>query len=153
MSDCRSLGAGVFGTPHVVRRAIALALSVAFLSALPVQADGLKDRIIADLVDEGYTEITIKRTLLGRALVVARQGNQTREIVFNPATQMVLRDYSRIIPTQSDSSTAVSHSEREENERSHRPPAPQETRNPADAPKPGRPAKPDGPIPVSEDMD
>lgn len=50
------------------------------------------DRIARRLKSEGYTEISVSRTLLGRVRIVARRGRSLREIVLNPKTGEILRD-------------------------------------------------------------
>jgi hypothetical protein len=67
---------------------LALVASVA-LGQSPAEA------VVQQLRQQGYVEFAVSRTLLGRVRVVAtaRDGSQ-REIVFNPATGEILRDYS-----------------------------------------------------------
>lgn len=153
MSDSRRLGKDVFETVRVVRPLMGLAVCITLFSAHTVQAEGLKDRIIAGLVAEGFTEITVKRTLLGRSRIVALQGNQMREIVLNPTTEVVLRDYVREVSTHSGSPVMTTHSERDENEDARRPPPRQEPREPDAPPSRDKPAKPLGPPLVTEDGD
>lgn len=49
--------------------------------------------LIARLRDEGYTRIRAKRTWLGRVQIRARKDDIRREIVMNPVTGEILRDY------------------------------------------------------------
>jgi hypothetical protein len=53
------------------------------------------DAVVQQLRAQGYVEFAVSRTLLGRVRVmaVAPDGSQ-REIVFNPTTGEILRDYS-----------------------------------------------------------
>ncbi len=44
---------------------------------------------------DGYEEMTISRTWLGRTRIVAEKGDIKREIILNSRTGEVLRDYSR----------------------------------------------------------
>ena len=53
---------------------------------------GLCDRAVAR---QGYVEFTVVRTLLGRIKIVALNGTTYREIVINPTTGEILRDYWR----------------------------------------------------------
>lgn len=57
--------------------------------------DEVRARIVAELREEGYAEIRVSRTLLGRMRFIAVTGDRQREIVVNPATGLILRDYIR----------------------------------------------------------
>lgn len=48
---------------------------------------------MSQLREQGFTRIQITRTLLGRSRIVATSKTLTREIVINPATGAILRDY------------------------------------------------------------
>ena len=76
------------------RRHLALAL-IALLVPLaqPGTAQTAQDRIVAQLRDQGFDEITITRTLLGRVRIVAEEDDTLREIILNPSTGAILRDY------------------------------------------------------------
>ena len=56
-------------------------------------AQTLQDKLTADLIADGYTKITVSRTLLGRVQIVAEDGSREREIIFNPRTGVILRDF------------------------------------------------------------
>ncbi|QMU60011.1 MAG: hypothetical protein GKR98_07375 [Boseongicola sp.] len=60
-------------------------------------AADVRDRIVAELQADGFTEIRISRTLLGRLRFVATSEDARREIVVNPSTGLILRDYLRIL--------------------------------------------------------
>lgn len=77
-----------------VRGPWALAAGLAFMASLTM-AQSPADALVQQLREQGYVEFTVSRTLLGRIRVVALapDGSQ-REIVFNPATGEILRDYS-----------------------------------------------------------
>lgn len=66
------------------------------LAAGGAVAQSPADSIVKQLQQQGYVEFTVSWTLLGRihVVAVALDGSQ-REIVFNPATGEILRDYSR----------------------------------------------------------
>ncbi|WP_413717216.1 hypothetical protein [Silicimonas sp. MF1-12-2] len=69
------------------------------LAPAPALADaaGARDRIVTLLRDDGYSEIRISRTLLGRMRFVAKRPDAEREIVINPNTGVILRDYIRFL--------------------------------------------------------
>jgi hypothetical protein len=56
-------------------------------------ADTIQDSIVAQLTQQGFHRIEVSRTLLGRIRILAFSDALEREIVFNPATGEILRDY------------------------------------------------------------
>ncbi|WP_224503375.1 hypothetical protein [Celeribacter litoreus] len=52
------------------------------------------DDVVASLVNDGFKQVTIRRTLLGRVHIVAVSEDETREIVLDPRNGSILRDYS-----------------------------------------------------------
>ncbi|MBI1415995.1 MAG: hypothetical protein GC146_02125 [Limimaricola sp.] len=81
----------------MLRRLImTLVLSVA---PLAVAAQSVEDSIVAQLRQQGFTEIKITHTLLGRVRIDATSKSLYREVVFNPTTGEVLRDYWRQLST------------------------------------------------------
>ena len=77
------------------KAAIVLALAVA--SPAFSDAASVRERVIAELREDGYVEVRISRTLLGRLRFVARRSDAVREIVINPNTGVILRDYIRFL--------------------------------------------------------
>ena len=71
--------------------AVAMAL---VLSGSPLWGQDLQDNIVSQLKSQGYSRIEIHRTFLGRTRIVATHKNLWREIVINPSTGLILRDYS-----------------------------------------------------------
>ena len=73
-----------------------LAATLAFsLWLTPAPADAGTDftaPIVANLKAEGYELVEIRRTWLGRILIVSRNGTYLREIVLNRRTGEILRD-------------------------------------------------------------
>ncbi len=64
-------------------------------SAGLAKAQSPADAVVQQLREQGYVEFAVTRTLLGRVRVVAlAPDGEQREIVFNPATGEILRDYS-----------------------------------------------------------
>ncbi|MCX7890657.1 MAG: hypothetical protein N2422_13185 [Rhodobacteraceae bacterium] len=74
------------------RRAF-LVFGLAALAAGPALAAGLEDDLVAQLRAQGFTEISVSRTWLGRVRILAEGPDGWREIVFNPRTGEILRDY------------------------------------------------------------
>lgn len=69
---------------------IALALAPAAASA-----NSFERSIVSQLRAQGYTNIDVGRTLLGRGRITAQSRDLNREIIFNPATGAILRDFAR----------------------------------------------------------
>ncbi|MBS0564648.1 MAG: hypothetical protein JSR87_09290 [Proteobacteria bacterium] len=63
------------------------------LLAGPAWPDSLVDAILADLTHQGYVDVEVSRTLLGRTRIVTHNRAFDREIIVNPATGEILRDY------------------------------------------------------------
>ena len=63
--------------------------------ALPsaASAQTAEEQVIRQLKRQGYTHITLRRTLLGRTRIIATGPQGRREIVLNPSTGAILRDY------------------------------------------------------------
>jgi len=79
-----------------VRRRMADFLIAFALLLMPTgmaAADQLTDQISDQLRGQGYGEIVVTRTLLGRYRIVASTPNTEREIIVNPGTGEILRDY------------------------------------------------------------
>ncbi|WP_321364729.1 hypothetical protein [uncultured Celeribacter sp.] len=77
------------------RRLFITGLTAVVLTAAPAlaQTTSVVDQVIAQLKSQGYTKITMGRTFLGRTRIVAQNDEMRREIIINPATGEVLRDY------------------------------------------------------------
>ncbi len=83
-------------------RAAGLALALT-LGAAMAQGQSLQDNLIAQLQAQGFVEFEVSHTLLGRLRIVAVGPEYRREIVVNPNSGEILRDYI----TRIDGSTAV----------------------------------------------
>lgn len=65
------------------------------LAALPMTAaaQSFEDQILAQLTEQGFEDFEVSRTFLGRIRVISTNETLTRELVFNPNTGEILRDY------------------------------------------------------------
>lgn len=63
------------------------------LLGTPLLADRMRDEIVQQLQHQGYRQITISQTLLGRTRIVATGADRRREIIINPRTGEILRDF------------------------------------------------------------
>ena len=61
--------------------------------AAPARSDDLTDRIVKQLQGQGFDRITVSRTFLGRTRVEAESRTHHREIVINPVSGEIMRDY------------------------------------------------------------
>ncbi|SDY90748.1 hypothetical protein [Citreimonas salinaria] len=70
--------------------------TVAFLAAGPAlaQNDAGTEAILRQLRAQGYSDIDISRTWLGRVRILAKSPDTTREIVYNPSTGALMRDHA-----------------------------------------------------------
>lgn len=76
-----------------MRRLVTILLLI-LCAAAPVRAATIEERIAAELQAQGYEILETNRTWLGRLRIVAENDDIRREIVFNPGTGEILRDYS-----------------------------------------------------------
>lgn len=58
-------------------------------------AQSAEDSARRQLQRQGFTVTSSRRTLLGRVRILARKGDLRREIVVNPSTGVILRDFTR----------------------------------------------------------
>jgi hypothetical protein len=78
------------------------------LLALPAAAQlSPSENILTALRAKGYRIITEERTWLGRARIVAEDAMTRRELVFNPGTGEIFRDYSTRLSDRSGDSTGI----------------------------------------------
>ncbi|MEO9575495.1 MAG: hypothetical protein ABJ263_08465 [Tateyamaria sp.] len=61
----------------------------------PVSGGPAEDNVIRQLSEQGFNQIEVSRTWLGRSRIVSRRGDMVREIIINPLTGEILRDYWR----------------------------------------------------------
>ena len=70
-----------------------LTLFLLLIVAAPATAQSVQDQIVSQLRSQGFEQIELSRTFLGRIRVVAVSDTLERELVFNPTTGEILRDY------------------------------------------------------------
>ncbi len=86
-------------------------LTTCFLAvcALPGHAQTTpEDSILRSLRAKGYVVVMQERTWLGRQRIVVENGAHRREIVFNPGTGEIMRDYAVLLPDNGQSGAPVS---------------------------------------------
>lgn len=74
-------------------RPTTLATLLMLSTSLPAAAQSIQDRVVQQLSDQGFEIVQMKRTLLGRVRIEAQGDGLERELVFNPNTGEILRDY------------------------------------------------------------
>ena len=86
-----------------MRRKVVLALCFsAGLMVGQAHAGTFLEKYTQRLKTEGFTQLTVSRTWLGRTRIVASSKTQTREVVFNGVTGEILRDYSEDVDDGSE---------------------------------------------------
>ncbi|WP_425074409.1 hypothetical protein [Sagittula sp. S175] len=71
--------------------AISTMLSIAAQSAT---AQTALEQVVDQLQQQNFSRIEVQRTFLGRLRITAARGGVEREVVLNPSTGAILRDYS-----------------------------------------------------------
>jgi hypothetical protein len=86
------------------RRLLMGVMLAATLAGSPSFASDLIDEVVAELQKQGYFDIDVGQTLLGRTRITATSKTYDREIVLDPRTGEVLRDYWQIVEGANPSS-------------------------------------------------
>jgi hypothetical protein len=73
------------------RQFLFAATAFVLLSTTAARADYV-EAVVASLKKQGYSDIEVTRTLLGRVKIVALKGDGRREMICNPRTGEILRD-------------------------------------------------------------
>jgi len=74
-------------------RRLALTLICLIGLAGPASADARLELLLRQLRAQGFTQIETERTWLGRIKIEAESPTAEREIIYNPRTGEILRDY------------------------------------------------------------
>jgi hypothetical protein len=74
------------------RRDLIAGICAGILAASVAHAQGFADQIISQLRDQGYSDIAVSNTWLGRTRILAHSGDGEREIIIDPRTGEILRD-------------------------------------------------------------
>lgn len=87
----------------MMRKLILTAAALTALTLGPALAQTYELDITAQLRAQGYQNITLSHTWLGRTRIVALLGSDLREIVIDPNTGEILRDLSRTLMAEGSS--------------------------------------------------
>lgn len=79
------------------RRQFMLTAAAMIFAAHPAFAQDIVGAITDQLRAQGYTSISVTRTLLGRQRIFARSSEYQREIIVNARTGEILRDYWTVL--------------------------------------------------------
>ncbi len=74
------------------RRLLLAAICAGCVSIGAAHAQGFADQIVRQLQDQGFVEISVTNTWLGRTRILAQSGDGQREIILNASTGEILRD-------------------------------------------------------------
>jgi hypothetical protein len=77
----------------MIKRILIPLVVAAGLLGPPAHAASTEEGIVAELREQGFSRIEIRRTLLGRTRIIATSPTYEREIVLNPASGVILRDF------------------------------------------------------------
>ena len=72
---------------------LAATAAASLMAASPAIAASVEDQVISQLREQGFESIRMSRTWLGRLRIKARGRGYEREIIINPRTGEILRDY------------------------------------------------------------
>ena len=61
----------------------------------PASSGPVEDSVVRQLRQQGFDQIEVTSTWLGRSRIMSRRGDLVREIILNPLTGEILRDYWR----------------------------------------------------------
>ncbi len=76
------------------RRTILAIAIVAAIGAAPAFGQtAIQQRFVSELKQQGFGDLKINRTWLGRVRITAQSKDYKRELVFNPNSGEILRDY------------------------------------------------------------
>jgi hypothetical protein len=75
------------------RRIFILGLASLMAAGAAEAAEHLTKNIVRQLQRQGFDTVTVNRTLLGRTRIVATAPQSRREIILNPRTGEILRDF------------------------------------------------------------
>ena len=78
------------------RHILCILIGLIGLIAMPAQpafAQTAQEKVVRQLRAQGFEDIEISRTLLGRVRIIAIEDDTLREIILNPSTGVILRDY------------------------------------------------------------
>ena len=89
-------------------RALAIAFAISLFAPMAMAAPNL-EQIIVQLKSQGYDDIEVERTWLGRIRIEAENERHEREIIINPRTGEILRDFSYVEDDDDDFKGLLSH--------------------------------------------
>ena len=99
-------------------------LGIMALAPMAASAQSFQDNILTQLTEQGFNNFTVSKTLLGRVRVTSQSATLKRELVFNPVTGEILRDYWVALSKGGDLSprvTLTDPSDRDSNDSGERP--------------------------------
>ena len=92
------------------RRPFLLSLCLALCFAGAAMAQSFADDVLQQLAGQGYANISVETTFLGRVRILAEGDGGHREIILNPRTGEILRDLWIAAGGAAPKATIVDHS-------------------------------------------
>lgn len=83
-------------------RKILFCLLLAIAPVGVAASETVRERVVQELRQDGFTNIRVYRTFLGRLRFVGENQRTRREIVVSPSTGVILRDYQRLLRISED---------------------------------------------------
>ena len=93
------------------RRTLLISGVLALWVAGAAHAQSFQDSVVEQLRSQGFSQINVSRTWLGRAQIEATSATQRREIILNPRTGEILRDFSEALTGPQAATTVIINSE------------------------------------------
>lgn len=98
------------------RRELLVLVCAAFAAgAFPADAKEFAEQIVRQLRRQGYGAITQNRTWLGRTQILATRNGEYREIILDPRTGEILRDFLRLKPDMNGGSQPLERDDHGDN--------------------------------------
>lgn len=77
------------------------------LTPFAASAQSVQEQILTQLSEQGFHDFEVSKTLLGRIRVTSKSNTLRRELVFNPVTGEILRDYWTALTSNSGQNPRV----------------------------------------------
>lgn len=122
---------------------ICLGLVVSLLCTPPAMAQSYRDRVIQNLTDQGFSNFRVRRTWLGYDQIIALGPDGRREVVLNPKTGAIQRDYLYTSDARRSGSAPLARGDRPPEAADAGGTAPPDARPDADPPNAGAPGQQD----------
>lgn len=97
----------IAGLKDETMRKLVAAAGLMLMSASHAGAEDLADSIVSQLHSQGFSSVDVSTTFLGRVRIEASNTAYHREIVLNPRTGEILRDYQETLRDESSQTVSI----------------------------------------------